>query len=185
MKCYSDEFKYCLIVQRHCTPSDCVCVLPGQLNHTPTPFARMAAVPKPKKLYLIGSMRNPKVPKLGIELRKHGYDVFDDWHCSGPEADDFWQAYEKERGRSYKEALAGEHARNVFEFDQHHIDASDALVLVMPAGKSAHMELGYARGKGKKTYVLFEEEPERFDIMYRFATAVCFSVEELLEELKK
>jgi nucleoside 2-deoxyribosyltransferase len=49
----------------------------------------------------------------------------------------------------------------------------------MPAGKSAHLELGYMIGRGKPCFVLFDEEPERWDVMYQFATAVCFSYEEL------
>ena len=57
-------------------------------------------------------------------------------------------------------------------------------VLVMPAGKSGHMELGYLAGIKTPVYVLFDKEPERYDIMYRFADDVVFSVEELVEVLK-
>jgi nucleoside 2-deoxyribosyltransferase len=54
----------------------------------------------------------------------------------------------------------------------------------MPAGKSGHLELGYVSGKGKPTYVLFDHEPERWDVMYQFATGgVFFSLESLLEGL--
>ncbi len=136
------------------------------------------------KVYLVGSLRNPKIPQIAKELRTHSFDVFDDWHCPGPETDEFWQAYEKDRGRSYQEALDAPHAWNVFEFDKKHIDRADVVVLVMPAGRSAHLELGYAKGSGKKAYVLFEEEPERWDVMYRFADGVAMSVEELIGKLK-
>jgi hypothetical protein len=53
----------------------------------------------------------------------------------------------------------------------------------MPAGRSGHLELGYMKGRGKKTYVLFDKEPERWDVMYRFADAVCFSNDELIKAL--
>ena len=46
-------------------------------------------------IYLIGSMRNPAVPVLANNLRKEGFKVFDDWSSPGPEADDYWQDYEK------------------------------------------------------------------------------------------
>lgn len=136
-----------------------------------------------KKVYLIGSLRNPAIPLLAIKLRAAGYEVFDDWFSPGPEADQFWQDYERQRGRNYKEALHGHHATEVFEFDQRHLDACDVGVLVMPAGKSGHLELGYLAGLGRDCYVLFEEEPDRYDIMYNFATDVFFSDEELIEAL--
>lgn len=134
-------------------------------------------------IYLIGSLRCPTVPEVAFRLRAEGFDVFDDWYSPGPEADDHWQAYERARGRTYKEALAGYHAKDVFDFDREHLQRADTGVLIMPAGKSAHLELGWVLGKGKRGYVLFDKEPERYDIMYQFANAVCFSIEELLEEL--
>lgn len=132
------------------------------------------------KIYLIGSLRNAAIPTVGNALRAEGYEAFDDWHAVGPEADDKWREYEKLRGRSYAEALKGAAARNTFEFDRRHIDTSDAAVLVAPAGKSAHLELGYVLGCEKPGFVLFDGEPERWDVMYLFATGVAFNVKQLL-----
>jgi hypothetical protein len=135
-------------------------------------------------IYLIGSLRNPRIPEVADQLRTAGHDVFDDWHSAGPDADDCWQAYEKQRGRSFAEALDGAHARNVFDFDKFHIAQSLAVVLVAPAGKSAHLELGWALGQGKRGYVLLDGEPERYDVMLRFATGVCTSMTDLLSHLE-
>lgn len=131
-------------------------------------------------VYLIGSLRNEAVPKLGQELRKCGFDVFDDWYAAGPIADDSWQAYEKSKGVSYDKALQGYAAKHVFAFDKHHLDRANAAILVLPAGKSGHLELGYMRGMGKRCYVLFDKEPERWDVMYQFADGgVFFDLETL------
>jgi hypothetical protein len=135
-------------------------------------------------LYLIGSLRNPKIRGMANEIRKEGWDVYDDWHSPGPEADDWWQKHEKERGRSYKEALEGFHAKQVFHFDKFHLDRCKVAVLVLPAGRSCHLEFGYIIGKGKAGYILFEEEPDRYDVMYRFATGVFFEFDDLLLALK-
>lgn len=137
------------------------------------------------KIYLIGSLRNPNVPSVGNILRDEGFDAFDDWFSPGPEADDKWRDYEKSRGRSYVEALAGHSARHIFDFDKSHLDSSDAAVMVAPAGKSGHLELGYMIGKRKPGYILFEGEPERWDVMTQFATGVFLSLNELVGELKK
>ena len=140
---------------------------------------------KNKIIYLIGSLRNEKIPYLANDIRKLGFEVFDDWFSPGPEADDFWRKYEKIRGSTYKQALNNYAAKHIYEFDKFHIERSDIGVLYMPAGKSGHLELGYMIGKGKPCYILFDEEPDRWDIMCQFANAVCFNFEELKEELEK
>lgn len=136
-----------------------------------------------RSLYLIGSLRNPQIPTIGNKLRGIGYDVFDDWFAAGERADDCWQAYENQRGRTLTEALQGYAARHVFAFDKYHLDRCSLGVLVLPAGKSGHLELGYLIGRSKPAYILCPEEPERYDVMYQFATKVFTSVEEMLEEL--
>jgi nucleoside 2-deoxyribosyltransferase len=136
-------------------------------------------------IYLIGSLRNPEIPKIAAQLRTlTGQEVFDDWYAAGPEADDYWRDYEKEKGHSFREALKGYAARNVFLFDKGHLDRCRAAVLVLPAGKSGHLELGYVLGKGKPGYILLPDaDPERFDVMYQFATGVYDDVNELAEAL--
>ena len=140
---------------------------------------------KTKSIYLMGALKNIKVPHIGNELREMGFDVFDDWFSPGPEADDFWRKYEKVKNVSYKEALKGWAAKHIFEFDKYHLDRCDMAVMIMPAGKSCHLELGYMIGCGKPCWVLFDNEPERWDIMYQFATDVFFDLNELKDELNK
>src|SRR3990167_3689056 len=124
------------------------------------------------RIYLIGSLRNPDIPAIGNALRKEGYDVFDDWHAAGPHADDEWKRYEQQRGRDYLQALSGYAARHVFDFDYRHIIMSDVGVLVMPAGKSGHLELGFMLGQGKPGYILLQDA-DRWDCMYQFATGIA------------
>jgi hypothetical protein len=135
-------------------------------------------------IYLIGSLRNPRVRQVALELRRYCYDVFDDWHACGAEADSEWSAYEKERGRSFQEALASPFAQHAFDFDLRYIQAADVGVLVLPAGKSGHLELGYMIGRGQRGYILLDGEPEGWDLMYSLAHGVFSSVEELLPHLK-
>ncbi len=125
-----------------------------------------------KKIYLIGSLRNPIIPEIGQAIRELGFDVFDDWHAAGPHADDCWKEYEQARGHSYRYALSGFAAQHVYEFDLHHLNCSDIGVLVLPAGRSGHLELGFLAGQGKPTFILLDEAEERWDVMYKFATAV-------------
>jgi hypothetical protein len=136
-------------------------------------------------VYLIGSLRNPEVNRIAAAIRELGYEVFDDWTAAGPTADDSWRDYEKQRGHTYPQALRGFAAKHVFAFDKFHLDRANIAVLLMPAGKSGHLELGYFLGTGKPGYVLFDQEPERFDVMYQFATGVFLEEQGLLDALAK
>ena len=135
-------------------------------------------------VYLIGSLRNPEVPHVASQLRAAGYRVFDDWFAAGPHADDAWRDYERARGHKLPEALKGEAAWHVFEFDLKWLKKADAVVLMMPAGKSAFMELGWSLGRGKPGFILLDADPERYDVMFRFATGVASSIEELLRMMR-
>jgi hypothetical protein len=137
-----------------------------------------------RRIYLVGSLRNPNIPFIAARLREEGHEAFDDWFAAGPHADDIWRDYEKARGRSFFDAIRGPHARTVFNFDLDNILASDTVVLALPAGQSAAMELGFAAGKGKSTHILMEAENERWDIMMQFAQHIHPTVESLLEALK-
>lgn len=134
-------------------------------------------------IYLIGSLRNLQIPVVAGQLRDAGFDVFDDWYSPGSNTDEEWQRYENQRGRSYIEALSGHHAKHVFEFDKRYLDIADAAVLLAPAGKSAHLELGYMIGQGKPGFILLDREPERYDIMMQFATAIYMDFNELVDAL--
>lgn len=134
-------------------------------------------------IYLIGSLRNPEIPKIANRLREAGIETFDDWYAAGPEADDHWRNYEKGRGRTLTAALQGHAARNVFSFDRRHLEAATAVVLAMPAGKSAFLELGWSLGQGKPGYILLDEDPDRYDVMFQFASGVFGNIEELIHVL--
>lgn len=138
-----------------------------------------------RKLYLIGSLRNPRVQELAAEFRKAlpGWEVFDDWQAAGPEADDYWRDYEKSKGHDFITALKGHAAQHVFNFDKGHLDTSDAAILILPAGKSGHLELGYMVGKGKYTAIMLDDDPDRFDVMYAFVNRVTRDIKDIVEDL--
>jgi len=137
------------------------------------------------QVYVVGSLRNESIPDISQDLRKEGYDVMDEWHSSGPTADDCWQAYEQKRGRTYTEALKGRSAQNVFLFDRSYLDLCDVGVLVAPYGKSGGLEAGYLRGKGKPVFILQLEDSGRYDVMPNFVTAVCSTIDDLKTKLQQ
>jgi hypothetical protein len=137
-------------------------------------------------LYLIGSLRNERIPKLANHLRAEhpGLEVFDDWYSAGPEADDYWKEHQQSKGLTYEEALKGHAARNVFEFDRRHLNRATHALLVLPAGKSGHMEIMYATYAVRaKTAILLDPEDVRWDVMYQFVPTILNNDEEISDWL--
>lgn len=144
-------------------------------------------MPRFKSIYIIGSLKNDYIPEVANLLELNGFEPFADWWGAGHEADDWWKEYNKRRGIPYSEALYGYAAGTVFDFDKKHLDRCDASLLVLPAGKSGHLELGYSVGCGKPSFILADDKlgNERWDVMYRFAEKVFFSEGEMIEYFKQ
>jgi Recombination endonuclease VII len=137
-------------------------------------------------IYITGALKNERIPIVGNHLRNLGFDVMDEWFTPGELADINWQKYEKLRGRNYSEALRGRSATNIFSFDRSYIDLADIIVMIMPAGKSAAMELGYAKGRGKLTCILLDgTEPEKYEVMPNFANEVFKTENDLVKFLSQ
>lgn len=119
-------------------------------------------------IYVMGSLSNPAVPAWGRWLREQDWDAFDDWYAAGPDADVRWREYERARGRTMQAALKGRSARQTFGFDAFHLNIADAGLLVLPAGKSGHMELCYLMwSRQKPTAILMTDpDPPKWDQMY-------------------
>lgn len=137
-------------------------------------------------IYLIGSLKTTRAREVAKELRTHNFEVFDDWQATAPDTDKHWEDYERTyRERNFREALEGKAAVNNFDFDYRHLLMCDAGVLAAPAGRSAHLELGFILGKNKPGFILLDGEPQEFDLMYKLATGIFYSVGELVDELKR
>ena len=135
-------------------------------------------------VYIIGSLANPNVLPIAKRVMDTGHEVYCEWHCPGPDADKFWQEHCKFFKLTYQQALDGWHAKQVFEIDLFHLDRCDTAILVLPAGKSGHLELGYIRGSKKPGYILLDKEPDRYDLMYRFGNIVTTELDEILDDIK-
>jgi hypothetical protein len=79
----------------------------------------------------------------------------------------------------YVAALTHPAAVQGFERDFNAMIAADTFVLVLPCGRSAHLELGWAVGAGKRTAILLDDSctPE---LMYTMVDQVAISLDDLL-----
>ena len=138
------------------------------------------------KIYVASSWRNAKQPDVVNELRQAGHNVYD-FRNPAPglhgfawsQIDPKWKAWSsQEFARALRHSMAAEG----YFCDMQSLIEARAVVLVMPCGRSAHLEFGWAVGRGKIGIILLSDgEPE---LMYKMADHLCFSVEEVLEVLK-
>jgi hypothetical protein len=124
-------------------------------------------------IYVASSWRNPIQPEIVRALRACGHEVYD-FRNPAPGASGFnwreidanWQSWTPEQ---YREALRHPIAAAGYESDISALRACEACVFVLPCGRSASWELGYAMGQGKRAYVVCFE-PQEPELMFREAT---------------
>jgi hypothetical protein len=84
---------------------------------------------------------------------------------------------------NYIAALSHPAAIQGFERDLDAMSAADTFVLVLPCGRSAHLELGWAVGAGKRTAVLLTD-PCTPELMYRMVDLVTTRPSDLVDWIK-
>lgn len=138
------------------------------------------------RIYLASSWRNPQQPRLVELLRQNGHWVYD--FRNPPHSTGFkWSDIGLElpcSAADYRNALLSHpRAAQGFNADFSAMRQADTGPLVLPSGRSAHLELGWMAGAGKRTLILTQdgEEPE---LMALLADKICISVEEVLAELR-
>lgn len=133
------------------------------------------------RIYVASSWRNQHQPAIVAGLRQRGHEVYDfrnppgrtgfAWSAIDPD----WESWDAE---AYREALRHPLAQAGFKSDMDALRAADAVILVLPCGRSAHLELGWAAGAGKRTAILTREgeEPELMALMADHITDDMWSI---------
>lgn len=119
-------------------------------------------------IYLASSWRNPLQPDLVSILRRAGHEVYDfrnppggtgfSWKQVDPRADEGVLTFAE-----YHEMVHHDIATAGFRSDADAMEWADTIVLALPCGRSAHLELGWGCGQGKRTAVLFPPERRTWD----------------------
>ena len=133
------------------------------------------------RVYVASSWRNQAQPDVVKALIADGHDVYDfrnpepgNTGFSWSGIDPGWHDWAPEKFRAMLDHPVAAHA---FGRDMAALRWCEACVLVMPCGRSAHLELGYASGAGKLTAVLLSDgEPE---LMYGMIDHLCVNVDEV------
>lgn len=139
-------------------------------------------------VYVASSWRNPIYPQVIAALAAAGVDHYDfrnpptstafSWHQVGGQALSGAPS-QPESIETYLRMIDHHIARAGFKADFDAMETADTFVLVLPSGRSAHLELGWAVGQSKRTAVLLED-PVEPELMYRMVDHLARDVDDLL-----
>ena len=139
-----------------------------------------------RRVYVASSWRNARQPEVVLALVEAGHLVYDfrnpeyarggfHWSDIDPE----WQKWTPER---FRDALLHPIAVAGSRCDWESMVWADCCVLVMPCGRSAHLEAGYFVGAGKPLVILLSDgEPE---LMYKMASFRALTIPEAVSALE-
>lgn len=149
---------------------------------------------RPKYVYVASSWRNPIQPAVVAVLRAAGIDCYDfknpeggtgfSWRevkPSGAPPGIKAKGSDWETAADYLEMVNHPRAIEGYAADFAAMEKADAFLMILPCGKSAHLELGWAVGAGKRTVILLED-PVEPELMYRMVGHIATSVDDVLRE---
>jgi hypothetical protein len=136
------------------------------------------------RIYVASSWRNEARQQATVRaLRADGHEVYDfrnpapgDHGFGWRQCVDTPQPWSAE---TMREVLKHPIAQAGFQKDMVALSGADATVLVLPCGRSAHLELGWATGAGRKTVVLLDDPISEPELMYLACDAICVSLDEV------
>lgn len=139
------------------------------------------------RVYVASSWRNDYQPDVVRGLRELGHEVYDfrnpapDNHGFGwSQIDPGWRGWD---GDQYRAALRHPIAERGFACDFNGMQTSDACVLLLPCGASAHLEAGWFAGHGRPVLIL--GEPREPELMYKIADSMHAGLGSLLLRLQE
>lgn len=139
------------------------------------------------KIYLASSWRNDLQPSVLLELREAGHEVYDFRHPRPGDTGFSWGDISAEwlgwQPREFVDALESPVAEHGFANDWDAMEWADTGVLLLPCGRSAHIEAGYFVGHPeKRLHILIPSLPEP-ELMYKMADGIHLDTTSLIASL--
>ncbi len=142
---------------------------------------------KKMKIYVASSWRCLMQPAVVHLLRAAKFEVYDfrnpregDKGFGWSQIDPKWKTWAAEQ---YCNGLDHDLAQSGFKSDFDAMKWADCCVLVLPCGRSAHLEGGYFVGANKPLHIYIPEQDFEPELMYKMANSISTSAGELLANL--
>lgn len=141
---------------------------------------------KAMKIYLASSWRNQYYPSHLDLLRSKGHEVYDFRNANSAfqwgEIDKNWNDWDT---NDYINSLAHPVAQTGFATDHAAMEWAQCGILLLPCGRSAHLEAGYMIGSGKPVAIYIPSQRTEPELMYALASIVTNELHSLFEWLDK
>lgn len=137
------------------------------------------------RIYVASSWRNERQPTAVDILRANNHEVYDFKHPAEGDDGFHWSDvmanYKKGSENSladmdeYLSALESDIARKGFRRDFDAMNWADVCVLILPCGRSAHLEIGWMKGAGKPCCIVLDPDDENKvtpELIYKMVDAV-------------
>lgn len=145
------------------------------------------------RVYVASSWRNAQQPDVVRTLRANGHEVYDFREPKPGQHGFSWHEIDPTIPRGPADLvlpaadivamLRHPVAEDGFALDMGALEWCDACVLVLPCGRSAHLEAGWAAGAGKLTVGLLSDgEP---DLMWKMLDHLCWDLTEVVAILNR
>ena len=141
-----------------------------------------------RRIYLASSWRNPNQPKAVDMLREAGHQVYDfrnprpgNHGFAWSDIDPDWLEWTPQ---ALCEALFDPIAERGYSLDKQALDWADTGVLLLPCGRSAHLEAGYLIGQGKPVLVVLDSVSFEPELMYKLAANIVPDLETMITGLE-
>lgn len=138
------------------------------------------------RIYLASSWRNPIQPEALLALRADGHDVYDFRNPEPGNTGFGWRQVDPPPvdSRSLIEALKHPIARRGFDLDMNALRSADCTVLLLPCGRSAHLEAGFAIGRAQRSVIVLSDEKFEPELMYLMADAIVPDLKGMVEAVR-
>ena len=144
------------------------------------------------KIYTASSWRNEWYETVVCALTQEGYEVYDfrnaistqgkkaafDWN----QIDTGWENWNTEE--YFKQLYTNQLCWNAFRSDMKGMRNADICLLILPCGRSSHIEAGYMKGLGKTLWIYMPER-EKPELTYRIADGIFTNIYGILQALKE
>ncbi len=142
-----------------------------------------------RRIYVASSWRNPYHELLVKQLETRGHEIYNfrdpgaafGWKDVDP---DWRQGAPPPPRDQFRAMLRHELAKKGFARDHAAMEWADTFVLLLPCGRSAHLEAGWACGRGKETFIYLPEDTEP-ELMYLEADRIVTRLSELFLALEQ
>lgn len=139
------------------------------------------------KIYVASSWRNQFHIEVVRMLQAVGHYVYN-FRLPGEGLQGFsWEEIDEAWGNwgidDFRKGLLHPRAVQGFQVDLEALRKADAVVLVLPCGRSSHLEAGFALGQRKELFI-YAPEPFGPELMYSWATLITDDMASLIEGLR-